>query len=50
MIFNPGRVTIKVLPTINTSEYTKENIDELVTKSRDSMLIALKDLSKTKEE
>ena len=50
MIFNPGKVTIKVLPTINTSEYTKENIDELVTKSRDSMLIALKDLSKTKEE
>ena len=50
MIFNPGKVTIKVLPTINTSEYNKENIDELVTKSRDFMLTALKNLSKIKDE
>ena len=50
MIFNPGKVTIKVLPIIDTSEYTKDNIDELVTKSRDSMLMALKTLSKSKAE
>lgn len=50
MIFNPGKVTIKVLPIIDTSEYTKDNMDELVNKSRDTMMMALKDLSKTKEE
>lgn len=50
MIFNPGKVTIKVLPIIDTSEYTKDNMDELVNKSRDTMMRALKDLSKTKEE
>jgi len=50
MIFNPGKVTIKVLPILDTSEYTKDNMDELVDKSRDSMMMALKDLSKTKEE
>ena len=50
MTFNPGKVTIKVLPIIDTSEYTKDNIDELVTKSRDSMLMALRTLSKSKAE
>jgi len=50
MIFNPGKVTIKVLPIIDTSEYTKDNMDELVNKSRDCLMMALKDLSKTKEE
>jgi len=50
MVFNPGKVTIKMLPIIDTSEYNKDNIDELVTKSRDSMLMALKSLSKSKAE
>merc|ERR1711915_203635 len=50
MIFNPGKVTIKVLPLIDTSDYSKDNLDDLVTKSRDSMLLALKNLSKLKEE
>ena len=50
MIFNPGKVTIKVLPRIDTSEYTKENIDELVTLTRDSMLEELKNLAKSKAE
>ena len=34
MIFKPGKVTIKVLPRIDSSEYSKENIDELVSHTR----------------
>ena len=50
MIFNPGKVTIKVLPRIETSDYTKENIDELVNHTRDVMIEELKNLAKTKTE
>ena len=34
MIFNPGKVTIKVLPRIDTSAYTKDSIDDLVSHTR----------------
>ena len=34
MIFKPGKVTIKVLPRIESSEYSKDNIDELVAHTR----------------
>ena len=50
MIFNPGKVTIKVLPRIDTSEYTKENIDDLVTHTRNIMIEELKKISKQKSE
>ena len=49
-IFNPGKVTIKVLPRIDTSEYTKENIDDLVAHTRNMMLEELKNISKPKTE
>jgi len=48
MTFLPGSVTIKVLPRIDTSEYTKENIDSLVSHTRDLMMEELKSLAKTK--
>ena len=34
MIFKPGKVTIKVLPRIESSDYSKDNIDELVSRTR----------------
>jgi len=48
MTFLRGHVTVKVLPRIETSHYTKENIDTLVTHTRDLMLDELKNLAKTK--
>jgi len=48
MRFLPGNVTIKVLPRIDISEYTKENIDTLVSHTRDIMEEELKSLAKTK--
>jgi len=48
MSFLPGKVTIKVLPRISTSEYTKENMDSLVNHTRDLMEGELKSLSKPK--
>ena len=34
MFFRPGKVTIKVLPRIETSGYTKDSIDDLVSLTR----------------
>ena len=48
MSFLPGNVTIKVLPRIETSQYTKETMDSLVTHTRDLMMEELRNLSKTK--
>jgi len=45
MIFNPGRATIRVLPSIDTSNYTKESMDDLIELTRNQMLENLKDLS-----
>ena len=50
MIFNPGKVTIKVLPRIDTSEYTKENIYDLVTHTRNIMIEELKKISTQKSD
>lgn len=50
MVFNPGEVTIKVLPRIETDEYTKDNIDKLVETTRDAMIAELKALAKPKTE
>ena len=50
MIFNPGKVTIKVLPRIDTSQYTKENIYDLVTHTRNIMIEELKKISKQKSD
>lgn len=50
MIFRPGKVTIKVLPRIETSGYTKDSIDDLVSLTRNSMIETLKEISKTKSE
>eukprot|EP00092_Neocalanus_flemingeri_P001363 GFUD01001455.1.p1 GENE.GFUD01001455.1~~GFUD01001455.1.p1 ORF type:complete len:267 (+),score=70.73 GFUD01001455.1:64-864(+) len=46
--FLPGNVTIKVLPRIDTSQYNKENINSLVSHTRDLMMEELKNLAKTK--
>merc|ERR1712183_53758 len=48
MIFKPGKVTIKVLPRIESSDYSKDNMDSLVTHTRDLMMQELRNLSKTK--
>ena len=45
-IFNPGKVTIKVLPRIDTSGYTKDNLDDLVSHTRNLMIEELKNLAK----
>ena len=48
MSFLPGNVTIKVLPKIDTSEYTKKNMDSLVSHTRDLMEGELQNMAKTK--
>jgi len=48
MSFLRGNVTVKVLPRIDTSNYTKENMNTLITHTRDLMLEELKNLAKTK--
>ena len=45
-IFNPGKVTIKVLPRIDTSGYTKDNLDDLVSHTRNLMIEELRNLAK----
>jgi len=45
MIFNNGKATIRALAPIDTSEYTKENIDDLIETTRNKMLEALKELA-----
>ena len=66
MLFKPGKVTIKVLPRIDSSAYSKDNIDELVSHTRSQsklvsleiiddlfrnvMIESLKEISKTKAE
>ena len=50
MIFNPGHVTIKVLPRIETDNYTKDNIDKLVETTRHAMIEELMILAKPKAE
>jgi len=44
MKFSPGKVTIKVLPRIETSEYSKENINDLVRHTEVIMSEALKSM------
>ena len=39
--FLGGDITIKILPAINTKDFTKENIDELISETRNSMIGAL---------
>lgn len=36
-IFNPGEVIIEALPEISTENYTTENVDELMEKTRKMM-------------
>lgn len=45
MKFSPGKVTIKVLPRIETSEYFKENINDLVRHTETIMSDALKSMA-----
>ena len=47
MIFRPGRAIIRVLPPIDTSIYTKANIEELVEKTRTQMLETFVEISET---
>jgi len=44
MIFKPGQAVIRVLPPIDTSEYNKSNLDELVDSTRSKMIETLKEL------
>ena len=48
MSFQPGNVTIKVLARIETSEYSKETMDSLVSHTRGTMERELQSLAKTK--
>lgn len=45
MSFRPGRAIIKVLPRIETDEYSKETIDDLIQLTRTRMLDTLKEIS-----
>jgi len=45
-IFKPGHAVIKVLPPIATSEYSKENLDDLVDSTRSKMIETLAELDK----
>jgi len=45
MSFRPGRAVIKVLPRIETEEYNKENIDDLIQLTRSRMLDTLQELA-----
>jgi len=40
--FQGGEITIKILPAIETEDYSKDDIDELIKKTRDNMISALK--------
>jgi len=40
--FAPAEVTIQILPPVEIEGFTKDNIDDLIKKTRDSMLEALK--------
>ena len=48
MSFQPENVTIKVLSRIETSEYSKETMDSLVSHTRGTMERELQSLAKTK--
>jgi len=45
MIFNTGKATIRALPPIDTSKYSKETIDDLIELTRNQMLEVVKDLA-----
>ena len=45
MMFRPGRAIIRVLPPIDTSAYSKTNIEDLVEKTRSQMLETLAEIS-----
>ena len=45
MIFNSGKATIRALPPIDTSKYSKETIDDLIELTRNQMLEVVKDLA-----
>ena len=49
MFFRPGRAIIRVLPPIQTSNYTKANIEELIEKTRTQMLETLVEISETEK-
>ena len=49
MFFRPGRAIIRVLPPIQTSDYTKANIEELIEKTRTQMLETLVEISETEK-
>jgi len=49
-IFNSGEITIRALPRIDTSMYSKENINELVEHSRNIMQEELRAMAKIKSE
>lgn len=45
MVFEPGQATIRIMPRIDTSEYNKENINELIDLTRTRMMDTLKEIS-----
>lgn len=50
MMFRPGHTVIRALPQIDTTQYTKETINELVELTRTRMLETLQELGQKKAE
>ena len=44
-----GEVTIQILPPVQTEGVTKDQIDDLIKKTRDPMIEALKSMPKKQE-
>ena len=44
-----GEVTIQILPPVQTAGVTKDQIDDLIKKTRDPMIEALKSMPKKQE-
>ena len=44
-----GEITIQILPPVQTEGVTKDQIDDLIKKTRDPMIEALKSMQKKQE-
>ena len=44
-----GEITIQILPPVQTEGVTKDQIDDLIKKTRDPMIEALKSMQKNQE-
>jgi len=47
--FAPGEIAIQILPPVQTEGVTKDQIDDLIKKTRDPMIVALKSMPRKQE-